>query len=110
MTDDPYSNREIKGMIERIDEKQDTAHKSMIEKMEKGFNRITDRQDIANGRISKNELWINRAVGAVAVLSLIGLPLLIWALTTIVNLGDTIDSRIEASLNSNNFDFKIIPD
>lgn len=107
MTDDPYSNREIKSMIERIDEKQDTAHTSIIEKMDKGFERITDRQDIANGRISKNELWINRAMGAVAVLSLIGLPLLILALTELANLDDTIDERIETSLQD--YEFELSP-
>jgi len=80
------------------------VHDQMITTMEKGFDKVDKSfesviktQKIANGRTSKNELKIAWATGGLAVLSAILLPILAWALYTLVNVEKQITLQDELS-------------
>lgn len=80
----PYQNREIKEMFgdvvarcTRI-ETQTTMHNSRMTKLEKAQAYMT---------------------GAVSVLTVIVIPILAWALLTLVNINDTIHKAVDQALS-----------
>lgn len=105
MTEPSFSNREINSMFERFDEKLDghiinskQAHQDIMSIVENGFEKVTDRQDIANGRTLKNELAISFAQGGLAVVTMIGVPILGWSLYELVHLDKKIQASVQEAL------------
>lgn len=78
--DAPYSNREIDSHFNEIKETLDRIEKQTIK---------------TNGRVSSLEEWRSYVVGAVAVLVLIGLPLLTYNLWQTVRLSEVVAKIIE---------------
>lgn len=67
MTEARYNNRQIENMLDRqsADLKE---HMSLI------IDPLVRQVEKTNGRVSRNEVWINRAVGAVSIISMIIFP------------------------------------
>jgi len=78
--DAPYSNREIDSHFLEIKETLERIEKQTIK---------------TNGRVSSLEEWRSYVVGAVAVLVLIGLPLLTYNLWQTVRLSEAVAKIIE---------------
>ena len=81
MSNEPFSNREIKEMFSDMCSKLD---------------RIEAQTNRTNGRVSSLEIWRGGMVGGMAVLSVIVVPLLGWALYTL----SSFDGKVEASTQS----------
>ena len=81
MPNEPFSNREIKEMFSDMCSKLD---------------RIEAQTNRTNGRVSSLEIWRGGMVGGMAVLSVIVVPLLGWALYTLT----TINGKVESSTQS----------
>lgn len=75
MNNEPYTNREIDAMTKDIHEKLDL---------------ILAQTTKTNGRVSSLEEWRSYVVGAVAVLVLIGLPLLSYSIYQTVELSKNV--------------------
>lgn len=80
MNDTPYSNREID---------------SHFEELKETLKRIEAQTTKTNGRVSSLEEWRSYVVGAVAVLTLIGLPLLTYNLWQTVRLSEAVASIVK---------------
>lgn len=100
-----FTNREITSMFNNIEGKLDShieaslkAHADLMLAVKEGFERVTNRQDIANGRTTKNEakiLVINTTLG---LLSVVGLPLIGWALWELTHLEQKIEASVQGAL------------
>lgn len=80
-----YLNREI-------DEKLSNLQTSM----DKGFEGVIKRLDYTNGKVQKNSEWRIYTAGALSIISLVVLPILYWAVVTLVNIDDHIDQALQA--------------
>lgn len=80
MPEEPFKNREIIEMFNDL--------KNMV-------TRIEAQTTKTNGRVSSLENWKYMAMGGVSILSMLVVPLLVWALSILVN----IDARIHASVD-----------
>lgn len=90
-------------MFDHINDKLDghtTVHTDILNRIDEGFKQVNARQDVANGRTGKNELWINRAIGGLVVVSMVILPLLSWALYTLTNVNDEVLNAVRSELDS----------
>lgn len=97
------SSPETRRTFDKIDQKLDEhseVHKEILTQMEKGFDRITARQDIANGRVKTNEIKIAYATGGISVMGIIAVPILAWALFTLVGLEKAIDTSVVTHLQA----------
>lgn len=56
-----------------------------------GFDKITGRQDVANGRTSKLEKWMYTVMGATATFLMIILPFLSWSLLELMDLRSAVE-------------------
>ena len=91
MTEPPYTNREID---------------HYLGDMKRQLNRIEAQTTKTNGRVSRNELRIAYAIGGLAILSLIALPILGWALFTLVSIESTIAKTVQNQLDG--FELQIV--
>lgn len=91
-----YSSQTLDLMFKR----QDENHQTLLTTVKEGFTMVTTRQDIANGRIKKNELKIAMAMGGIIVLSMFAVPVLGWALYTLVNLPQTISETVTMDIQT----------
>jgi hypothetical protein len=67
--------RQIKDTIDSNQIENSNAHKNMIARM-----------DIANGRVSKLELWQSYITGSLAIICLVGVPVLLrWLFLVVEN-------------------------
>lgn len=71
MQEEQFSNREIREMFKDI---------------QLNLTRIENQTLRTNGRVSSLEVWKGYTAGAVAVIILIGLPILGWVLLEVINL------------------------
>ena len=83
MEESPYSNREIRGMFTRLEEKLDEHSNT--------HQLILNQVKYTNGRVRWNEKMIYMAMGALTILT----PLVTWALVEI----STIDEKIAGQLD-----------
>jgi len=67
-------------------------HSDDIKDVKDSLKLILEQTTKHNGRMTKVEAWKNVMIGGLAVLTVIVLPLLGWALTQLVN----VDSRVQA--------------
>lgn len=85
MNEDTYKNREIDEMFQRI---------------EKALERIEGQTAKTNGRVTKLEMWRSYIAGVVSVLVLLILPILAWAIFTLVNINHQIHNAIDEALSA----------
>lgn len=82
----------------------DAVHLTLTSNMEKGFAKVDGKLDFQNGRVKTNEIRIAYAMGGLAVISMIAVPILAWALYTLVNIENTIDDKIIDRLSTYEFE------
>jgi hypothetical protein len=98
--EEPYTNREISREFELIHK----SLKSVHDEMSSGFTKVTSRQDVANGRTKTNELRIAMAMGGLAILGVTAVPLLSWALYTLVNIDSSVREVVTQELSHYEFE------
>ena len=89
--EEKYLNREI-----------DDKLKNLLKNMEKGFTEVKKRLDYTNGKVAKNSEWRVYSMGALSIITLVVVPILTWAVYTLVN----IDSHIDKALQAYNIDYE----
>lgn len=82
MPEQDFTNREIQAMFQEI---------------KNGNTRIEEQTKKHNGRLTNLERWQAHLVGAFSVLTIVIVPILGWALYSIV----TIDHKIQEALSVN---------
>lgn len=109
-----FSNREITSMFENVNNmvanvsgnldehitNSKQAHKDIMSAVEVGFSKTNDRQDVANGRTRKAEIAIAVAQGGLAVVCIICIPLIGWALYELVHIDQRITESVQAALSA----------
>jgi cellobiose-specific phosphotransferase system component IIC len=85
MSEEPYKNREINEMFEDV---QST------------LGRIEEQTKKTNGRVTELEKWKYASMGATGILSVIVVPILAWALYTLVNINHDIHQAIDEALQA----------
>jgi cytochrome c-type biogenesis protein CcmH/NrfG len=83
MPEQDFTNREIKLMFHEL---KDQA------------TRIERQTTLTNGRVSDLEKWRYISMGSVAVLVMLVIPLLSWALFTLSNIDHKIQNAVNESL------------
>ena len=83
--DAPYLNREI-------DEKWKDITDSL--------SRIEAQTTKTNGRVTALEMWKNVEVGAISILTFLVVPVLIWALSILVNMDARIQQSVDRALSA----------
>lgn len=81
------------------------VHDDILREMRSGFVEIKTRLDVANGRTKKNEKAIAFAQGGLAVMAIVAVPILAWALYTLVNIHIEISDVVAKELE--NYEFVI---
>lgn len=87
MEDSPYQNREIDTMFDEIKET---------------LSRIEAQTTKTNGRVSSLESWKYISMGATGVLTTIVVPILSWALYTLVNINQVVHESVDEALSAYN--------
>lgn len=85
MDDKPYENREIDTMFDEI---------------KQTLTRIEDQTKKTNGRVTMLEQWKYMGMGATGILTLLIVPILGWALFTLVNINETVHSAVDEALSA----------
>lgn len=85
MNEEPYKNRELNEMFADLKE---------------GQNRIETQVKITNGRVTSLEKFKYYWYGVTSVLTAIVIPILAWALYTLVNINQNIHSAIDEALSA----------
>lgn len=75
------------------------VHATILDTVKTGFEKTNLRQDLANGRTRKNELAIAFAQGGLAIVTMIIVPMLGWALWTLVHFPETMNKAIQDALS-----------
>lgn len=81
--DTPFTNREITEMFGDV---------------KQALGRIEEQTTKHNGRMSRLEEWKAYITGGLAVLMVIILPILTWALVALVNMPDQINEAVDNAL------------
>lgn len=85
MNDKPYENREIDNMFGEIKE-------TLV--------RIEEQTKKTNGRVTQLERWKYMSMGATAILTTLIVPILGWALFTLVNINETVHTAVDEALSA----------
>lgn len=72
---DQYSNREIDLMLNSLKDHIDVNHGVLLTTLK----RIEDQTTKTNGRVKKLEIWRGMIIGAIAIISMIVIPLTVYA-------------------------------
>lgn len=99
MPEAPYSNREIKAMIQVFDAKLD-SYKAIQ-------NDILAQVKYTNGRVRWNEKMIYMALGALAIIA----PVLAWYMADYLHFKENYQSNLSTSIQSalDGYEFEITP-
>lgn len=81
----PYTNRELREKWHDI---------------ENQLQRILNQTTLTNGRVGALEQWKHIGIGATTVLSFLIVPLLIWALSILVNMDIRIQESVDRALQA----------
>ena len=87
-----YSKNESDLMFENFE----IQFKDIKKDIKDGFEGVHKRQDIANGRISKNEKFIYTAMGGLSVITAIVIPLLIYVFNQNMSIGHQLESVLSS--------------
>lgn len=82
-----YTNREIQAMFGEVRET---------------LNRIEVQTVKTNGRVTANERWRYIAMGWIGAISVLILPVLGWALYTLININSTVHTAVDDALSAYN--------
>lgn len=85
MSEEPYQNREIDNMFNEI---KDIMY------------RVEEQTKRTNGRVTALERWKYTIIGALTILTTIVVPILGWALYTIVNITTTVHEAVDDALSA----------
>lgn len=85
----PFLNREITEMF------TDLRH---------WMERVETQVKHTNGRVTALERWKYAGVGAISILSIVVLPILSWALYTLVNIHNEINDAVQQALSVYNIE------
>lgn len=85
MPEQDFSNREITSMFHEV--------KDIVTRVETQTTRT-------NGRVDGLEKWQDRVIGGMAVLTLVVVPMLGWALYTIVTIKDIVHESVDEALSA----------
>lgn len=92
----PYTNRELREKWHDINGSlQDISNDMTV-----GFLEVKQRQDLTNGNVKKMQLWRAGLTGAISVLTFLIVPLLLWALSILVNMDSRIQSSVDRALSA----------
>lgn len=100
-----YSNDTLTVMFKQIHDKLEEhteVHRDILDTIKEGITMITTKQDMTNGRVKKNEIRIATAIGGLSVVVVVLLPLLSWALITLVNIRQDVHNEIKTALSAYN--------
>lgn len=92
--------------IEAFLKSHEQVHKDLRDMVQGGFAQSHTRHDVSNGRLKDNERKIALATGGLMVIALIAVPILTWALFTLVNLQATIQEQVRDVLV--HYEFELI--
>lgn len=94
--DDNYSKRELDSFMKA----QGETHTEIVGQL----NKILEQTTAHNGRMTKLELWKATASGAywasTAFMAVIIMPILTWAVWTLVNLPEAIRNSVDEAITS----------
>ena len=85
LTDPPYSNRELR---------------EKWKDMEESLNKILFQTTTTNGRVSRLENWRAFITGGMAVITVILIPILTWALYVLANIQGQGHSAVDDALSA----------
>lgn len=110
--DKPFSNRELNEMFKAADQRADTFHQSLMQRMDvfesntsTTLAEIRVQTKLTNGRVTAAERWQYVFTGGLSVLTLIVVPLLAWALYTLAGIQNTVNTSVNQALSA--YDIKV---
>lgn len=89
-----YTNRELDAKFKRVEEVITETGRDLNVTL----NRIEVQTTTTNGRVNRLENWRSFQAGALAVITLIVIPLLGWALWKLSTLDDQVQAAVNKSL------------
>lgn len=110
MPEEPYKNREVKEMFAAADDRADSFHEKLMQRMDvfesntsTSLMSIETQTKKTNGSVAEINKWRERMNGGAIVLSffmsVVVLPVLTWAIIVLVNLPQTINNSIQKALS-----------
>lgn len=117
MSEEPYSNRELKEMFTSQDEKSETFHNNLMQRMDvfesntsTSLIRIEEQTKKTNGSVADINKWRERTNGIMIAsgvfMTMVVIPILGWALYVLVNLPNTVHKAVDQSLSAYNIAVK----
>ena len=102
-----YPKQEMDLKLEAVNSKIDTSHREVMSELEshaKVHTQLLEQVKITNGQVSSLQLWKAGIVGGLSILTMVLLPILSWALYTIVTLDDRINEGVAQTLDGYEFE------
>lgn len=102
-----YSNRELDELFKAADQRADAFHERLMNRMDifetnttSSLQRIEKQTTATNGRVSKLENWRYFLTGGMSVIVIIVVPLLAWALWTLVGIKEDVHNAVDEALSA----------
>lgn len=115
MPEEPYKNREVQELFKAADDRADSFHDKLMERMgvfEGNTTDSLDRIEVAvnetNGKVADLNKWRERINGGAWVagifMTLIVMPILAWSIFVLVNIREDIHSAVDEALSAYNIE------